>query len=119
MILGLLGSVRVVAHNRVMSLIDSYMYRGREPVRASAYPDSGTPFFWHVVIDTGENFEEAEINLFQDFDPTSTHGFYPPEPSPVIDAARRPGGTRTGYPRRHLGQPIHPGAPRCSPSAEL
>ncbi len=84
-----LGCARAVAHRRVLALVDSFVYRGREPVRASAFPDSASPFRWHVVIDTQETFEQVDVDVFKEFDPTLTHSVYPPEPHPAIDAARK------------------------------
>ena len=88
----LLGGVRATAHRRVMALVDSFLYKGREPVRASAFPESASPFRWHVVIDTEASLEEADVNVFEDFDPTATRSFYPPEPNRALDVARQ---TRT------------------------
>jgi inner membrane protein len=88
-ILVLFGCVRLVLHQRVLAVLDSFVYKGREAVRFSAYPDSGSPFLWHAVMDTGDTLEEGDVHVFQEFDPTQTRTFYPPEPSPAIDAARR------------------------------
>lgn len=87
--LALLGIVRFTAHRRVMSLVDSFLYKGHEPVRASAFPESASPFRWHVVIDTEASLEEVDVNVFEEYDPTSTRSFYPPEPSRALDVARQ------------------------------
>jgi inner membrane protein len=87
--LALLGGVRATAHRRVTALVDSFIYKGRDPVRASAFPESANPFRWHVVIDTESSLEEADVNVFEEFDPTATHSFYPPEPSRALDIARQ------------------------------
>lgn len=84
--------VRATAHTRAVALLDSHIYRGRDPKRVSAFPDTGSPLLWHGVVDTGETFEELEVNLLQDFDPTRSRSFFPPEPSPALDAAKN---TRT------------------------
>ena len=88
-ILVLFGCVRFVSHRRAMAMLDSFVYRGREAQRFSAFPDSSTPFLWHAVLDTGATLEEADVEVLKEFDSTQTHSFYPPEPSPAIDAARR------------------------------
>ncbi len=87
-ILALLGAGRAIAHRRALAIIDSFVYRGREAKRFSAFPDSGSPLLWHAVMDTGPTLEEADVQLFREFDPTDTRSFYPPEPSPALDAAR-------------------------------
>jgi len=88
-ILVLFGLVRFVAHRRALAVLDSFVYKGREAQRFSAFPDSSTPFLWHAVLDTGAALEEADVEILKEFDPTQTRTFYPPEPSPAIDAARR------------------------------
>jgi len=87
----LLGFVRFLSHSRALAVLDSFVYKGREAVRFSAYPDSSTPFLWHAVLDTGDTLEEGDVHVFLEFDPTQTRTFYLPEPSPAIDAARRTG----------------------------
>ncbi len=88
-LLVLFGCVRAVSHRRALAVLDSFVYKGREARRFSAYPDSSSPFLWHAVMDTGETLEEGDVHVLKEFDPTQTHTFYPPEPSPAIDAARR------------------------------
>jgi hypothetical protein len=85
----LFGCVRFLSHRRAMGVLDSFVYKGREAQRFSAFPDSSTPFLWHAVLDTGDTLEEGDVQVFQEFDASQTRTFYPPEPSPAIDAARR------------------------------
>ncbi len=88
-VFALLGTGRALAHRRVLAQLDSYVYHGRDPVRVSAYPESASPFEWHCVIDTQATFEQVDVNVFREFDPTATRSAYPPEPHPAIDAARK------------------------------
>lgn len=83
---------RATAHARAVSLLDAHIYRGHDPKRVSAFPDTGNPLLWHGVVDTGETLEELEVNLLEDFDPTRSRSFFPPEPSPALEAAKN---TRT------------------------
>lgn len=99
----MMGGVRATSNHRVMSMLDSFLYKGREAKRFNAYPDSGSPFRWHAVIDTGDSLEEADVNVFEEFDSTDTRSFYPPDPNPAIDVARR---TRTG--RAFLDFAVYP-----------
>ena len=94
----ILGAVRITAHRRALSLVDSFVYRGREPVRASAFPESASAFRWHVVIDTQETFEQIDVDVFQPYDPTLTRSMYPPEPHPA-DRRRAPNARGAVVPR--------------------
>ncbi len=85
--------VRDFSHRRAVNILDSHVYRGLEPRRVSAYPDMTNPFLWHGVVDTGESFEQLDVNILKEFDPSETRTSFPPEPQPALDAAR---GTRTG-----------------------
>lgn len=85
--------MRDFTHRRAVNILDSHVYRGLDPRRVSAYPDMTNPFLWHGVVDTGESFEQAEVSIFSDFDPTSARTSFPPDPHPALDAARK---TRTG-----------------------
>lgn len=84
--------VRATTHARAMASLESHIYRGMDPRRVSAYPDMSSPFLWHGVVDIKESLEELEVNLTEDFDPTRSRSFYPPDPSPALDAAKH---TRT------------------------
>ncbi len=83
---------RDLSHRRAVALVDSHLYHDREPRRSSAYPDVLNPFLWHGVADTGATMEAVEVNLLDEFDPTRARTYWPPEPNPALEAARK---TRT------------------------
>jgi inner membrane protein len=86
------GGLRALAYMRAHALLDAHLFKGMTPRRFSAYPDMGSPFIWHAVIDLGSSLEVKEMNLLRDFDPTRTRSYFAPEPHPALDAARK---TRT------------------------
>ncbi len=45
-----------------------------------------------IVVDTGSTLERADVNVFEEFHPTRARAFYPPDPQPALEVARR---TRT------------------------
>jgi hypothetical protein len=57
---------------------------------AAAFPESGSPFRWHGIVDTASALHdvEIEVGLAASFDPDSATTSYKPESSPALDAAR-------------------------------
>lgn len=83
------GFLRDFSHRRAAALLDSRIYHNMEPRRVSAYPDMANPFLWHGVVDTGSTLELADVRLFEEFDPTHTRTYFPPDPQPALEVARK------------------------------
>ena len=81
--------LRDFSHRRAVAIVDSHIYRDREPLRVGAFPDLVNPFLWHGVVETGATMELVEVNLFEEFDPTRARTYWPPDPHPALDAARK------------------------------
>ncbi len=84
--------LRDLSHRQAVATVNARLYQGLEPRRVGAYPDALNPFLWHGVVDTGATLERVDVNVLQEFDPTRARTFYPPEPQPALEAARK---TRT------------------------
>ena len=78
---------RAVVHTRAMAILDSRVYNGAAPRRVAALA-AENPFRWRGLIETADSYVIEEVNLLAEFNP-SAHPYYKPEPSPVIDTARR------------------------------
>ena len=60
----LIWGVRDFEHRRAVSALQSRLYRGAEPVRASAYPYWVNPFRWSGVVETRDFFAVVPVDSF-------------------------------------------------------
>ena len=82
--------LRFVLHGNALAAMESRTYRGESPRKAAAFPESGSPFRWHGIVETERALHDVEIEVgpTASFDPDSSVTSYKPEPSPALDAAR-------------------------------
>jgi inner membrane protein len=80
---------RGVLHARAAEALESRLYQGISPLRVEALPDAVNPLRWRGLVDTGEFYAVADINLTREFDPTRADIFRRPQPDPALEAARR------------------------------
>jgi hypothetical protein len=82
--------LRFVLHGNALAALESHTYRGESPRKAAAFPESGSPFRWHGIVETERALHDVEIEVgpTASFDPDSAVTSYKPEPSPALDAAR-------------------------------
>src|SRR5713101_5551211 len=82
--------VRFVLHGDALAAMESRTYRGQSPRRVAAFPESGSPFRWHGIVETDSALHELEVSVGPgaNLDPDSAVPSYKPEPSPALDAAR-------------------------------
>lgn len=80
---------RGLCHARALAVMESHTYAGRLPQRISAFATLSNPLRWRGVVETSETWEMLELNLLEDFDPTSSKTYHPPEESPALEVARR------------------------------
>ena len=85
--------VRGLCHARALAVLDAHIYDGLEPREVGVLADFVNPFRWHGVVETAEAWEVVEVNLREEFDLRRSRTYYPPEPSPPLEAARQ---SRTG-----------------------
>ena len=79
---------RYLVHTRAIDTLDSRIYSGAAPRRVAAFP-SASISRWHALAETADGFSLQDVDLLGEFDPSAGRVFYKPEPSPMIDAARR------------------------------
>ena len=77
-----------MAHDRAVSIVDSYTYRGAPAERVSVFPVRFTIMRWRAVVEGNGFIYEAPIDLSGDFDAAGGHTEYPAISSPAIDAAK-------------------------------
>ena len=80
---------RGASHARAVAALDAREYQGALPVRSAALPDPVNPFRWRGLVETGDFYAVADVNLNAEFDPSRAAVFAKPEPHPAIGAARR------------------------------
>lgn len=80
---------RGVLHARAAAALDSRLYEGAAPVRVAPMPDAVNPLRWRGLVETGDFFAVADLNLAGEFDPARAEVFRKPQPHPALDAARR------------------------------
>jgi membrane-bound metal-dependent hydrolase YbcI (DUF457 family) len=83
-------AVRFVMHSTAISTLESRAYRGEQPRRVAAFPESGSPFRWHGIVETESAIHDVEVEVGPGagFDADSAITSYKPESSPALDAAR-------------------------------
>ena len=83
--------VRDYEHRRAVAALESRVYNGDDPIRASAYPYWVNPFRWHGVIETPAFFATANVDsLAPEVDPEGRmQNLYKPEETRVTLAAKK------------------------------
>jgi inner membrane protein len=79
---------RAVLHARAVNILDSRLYQGTTPLRVAACPTSINPLRWNGIVETGNFYALAPLDLLQEFDPTRSRVLIKPDPDPAIDIAR-------------------------------
>jgi inner membrane protein len=78
---------RGVLHARAVSMLDSRIYQGQTPLRVAAMPDGAVPWRWHGLVETGDFYAFADVNVTAAFDPTGARIVHKPEPDAALTAA--------------------------------
>lgn len=80
---------RFAFHSSALATLESQKYRGEQPRRVAAFPESGSPFRWHGIIETESALHDVEISVgpAASFDAESAIATYKPESSLALDAA--------------------------------
>ena len=88
-VVGLWG-VRDFEHRKAVNALEARLYKGDDPIRASAYPMFSNPFRWNGVVETQNFFATMLVDsLTPDVDPDGTMQIrYKPEETPVTLAAK-------------------------------
>jgi inner membrane protein len=86
--LALYDGARYLMHARAIDILDSRIYSGAAPRRVGAFP-SASIFRWHGLAETGDGLNLQDVDLLGEFDPNASRVYYKPEPSPILEAARR------------------------------
>ena len=80
---------RAALHARAVASLDARLYRDSVPLRVAALPGPANPLRWRGLVETGDFYAVADVNLAGEFDPSRAVLFYKPDASPALDAARR------------------------------
>lgn len=91
--LALCGAGRYMFRERALAVLNARLYGGLEPVRVEALPGPLNPLRWQGLAETGPFYSVFDVNLLDEFDPTSGRVFYKPEPdarqTAAAEAARK------------------------------
>jgi len=87
----LMWGIRDYEHRKAVTALQSRLYNGIDPLRASAYPKPTDPFHWYGVVETPAFFALAPVNsLESEVDPEERMEIhYKPEETPVMLAAKK------------------------------
>src|SRR5712692_2329621 len=79
--------LRFVLHGNALAALESRTYRGESPRKTAAFPESGSPFRWHGIVETASALHDVEIEVgpAASFDPDSAITSFKPQPSPALD----------------------------------
>jgi inner membrane protein len=80
---------RAALHGRAVASLDARLYQDSVPLRVAALPGAANPLRWRGLVETGDFYAVADVNLAGEFDPSRAALFYKPDSSPALDAARR------------------------------
>jgi inner membrane protein len=80
---------RGVLHARAVAELESRIYDGSAPLRTLAAPGPANPWRWRGVVETGDFWAVADVDLLGNFDPTHALVFHKPAADPALDAAAR------------------------------
>ena len=81
---------RFLSHQRAIEILNSRLYRDGPPTRVAAFPTGAvSPFEWQGWVERPEFVMRFQVNVLQQFDPTSGAIVYKPAPSAAMDAARQ------------------------------
>lgn len=77
--------------SQVEVTLKSRIYEGNAPQRISVIPDTHNPFAWTGLVETESFIRVLSVSALGIFDPDQGLTVYPPDPSPVLEAARSSG----------------------------
>jgi membrane-bound metal-dependent hydrolase YbcI (DUF457 family) len=83
-------AARLALHANALAMLESRTYRGEQPRRVAAFPESGSPFRWHGIVETERAIHNVEVDVgpAASFDAESAITSFKPESSPALEAAR-------------------------------
>lgn len=96
-ILALLGLLvymggRWLLHERAVATMEARLYQGEIPLRVAALPSPANPFRWRGLVETQSFYAICQVELGEEFDPTTARILYKAgsdkEPSAAERAAR-------------------------------
>lgn len=80
---------RYLAHERVLAMLNSRVYRAEVPIRVAAFPNVGNPLRWTGLVEVSDAYVMLPIGLPDDFDPTRGREFFKAKRSPAMEAAAK------------------------------
>ena len=78
---------RYLAHERVLAMLNSRVYRAEVPIRVAAFPSTGNPLRWTGLVEVSDAYVMLPVALPDDFDPTRGRQFFKAGRSPATQAA--------------------------------
>jgi inner membrane protein len=78
---------RYLAHERVLAMLNSRVYRAEAPLRTAAFPNMANPLRWTGLVELSDAYVMLPVGLPDDFDPTRGRAFFKAARSPATEAA--------------------------------
>ena len=87
----ILGCVRWAEHAQALVMLGNTNLASEPANRAAAEPYPVNPFRWHVILETADFYQTAEINTWTGSIDSDSHGdvLYKPADTPAVEAAKR------------------------------
>jgi len=76
--------LRFVLHGNALAALESRTYRGESPRMAAAFPESGSPFRWHGIVDTASALTTSKSKSASPPRLTPTPPPLPTNPNPPL-----------------------------------
>ena len=80
---------RAALHARAVAQLEARLYRESAPLRVAALPSPANPLAWRGLVETGEFYAVADVELAGEFDPARATILRKAELEPAIEAASR------------------------------
>jgi membrane-bound metal-dependent hydrolase YbcI (DUF457 family) len=89
-VLALYVGLRADLHSSAVAALQNRSYDSGAPHRIGAYPDAGSPFIWHGVVETERALHQPDVSVLttSQFDADNGLTLFKPEPSPILDQAQ-------------------------------
>ncbi len=85
---------RAVLHSRAIAILDARMYGGASPVITAAFPTALRPWEWDGLVETADTAFLYNLELGQQFDPTTGKTFHRDDPGEAVGGLRGDRGFR-------------------------
>jgi inner membrane protein len=82
---------RWALHDRAIEMMRARLFHGQTPLAVAVFPSAASPLEWRGIVETDGAMDVLDVPLAPGsvFDPTVARMFYKPEPSAILEEARK------------------------------